>query len=370
MKKVIVSSDSIRAGMSLMAHAINPKSALPVTRNVLLRVSKGKIQMVATDTELTVIADYPAETPSGTEPFELLIPFDFLKNIVSLIRSAPVMIEHPSARKASIIEGDDVFKLDSLDKLEEFPKLPVIPKQNSLQLPGDFIELLQKAMLTVGKGDVKPALLMANLEIGKKESKLISSDMQTLFSHSIKVASKEPDQILFSSKLAKAVHDMKGAIEIQWTKNQVALSSESVVICCTRSEDMFPNVKMLLQVKEDANLILERSLLITVLKKLCVNSMPIKEATLYLTKDAGKINFETQDLDMSRTIRASIPGSYIGSVEKLSLNPVKLLTMMEQVNTDKIRMHIEAPEKAIMITTEENADYLGLIMPLKINEKA
>lgn len=370
MKKLIISSDSLRNGVKLVAHAINSKSHLPAINNMLLlRVTKGNLEMIGTDTELTVIAKFAAETPAAFEPFDLLVPFDFFRDTVNLIRSAPVTIEHPSVRKARIIEGDNMTNLDSLNKVEEFPKLPSIPKQNSFSLPEDFVELLHKAMITVSKDEnIKPVLQKANLEINTKSAKLISTDIEAMYSHTIKATSKEAEQLLFSPRMSSALRDLKGTIEMSYTQKQVAFVADGVTICCTRFEDKFPDVKPLLQVKLEANLVLERSALMMALKKLCLNSMALKATTVYLTREEGKITFETYDKENARMIKASIPGSYIGEIEKLSINPVKLQKMMDQVDTENIRMHIDKAEKAIIITTEDNPDYIGLIMPLKIND--
>jgi DNA polymerase-3 subunit beta len=365
MKKFIVSSDVLRRGLKQLAPAINKKSPKPELLNVFMRITKGELEMIASDLELTIFVKIAIET---REEFDMLVPFEFVNEIVGLVRSAPVTIGLPSARTFEIVDGDDIYKHSGLCKVEDYPKLPDVPKRTAVELPENFIDILTRSMNTVLKTDGRPDFKHAQLEILKDRGEIITTDGEAMFTHKIELGSQNGEKILISQKFASAVHSMTDAKRIAWTQNQVAIMSDTVTVCATRSEEKFPDLTKILTCNQEANLVLNRSQLVEALKKVCITKLSIKETVFNLKRDQGKIHLETKDPGAGIDIKAAIPGAFLGDTDLIRINSAKLLIMMEQIQTESVRLHIEAHDKKIMITSEDNKDYLGMIAPLKVNQ--
>ena len=136
MKKFVISSNDLKPAIKKLALAINEKSVLPVTKNILCKVTAGEVHMIATDLEITISYNCPAQMVEGA-PFELMLPFDFLSKVLTVVKNEPILIEHPSARKARLVCSEDKYELNSLEKFEDYPAIPAIPKKNKLQLDAD-----------------------------------------------------------------------------------------------------------------------------------------------------------------------------------------------------------------------------------------
>lgn len=363
MKKLVLSSDAISKAMRKLSLAVNTKSILPVLRNVYCKVAKNEVQLVTSDNEITIA--YTCEADTTDAPFELLIPFDFLNKVSGLLKGQPITIEHPSTRKAKIIGDDDIFELNSLDKLEDFPDVPAVPKKYSLTLDENFVSVLSAAMHTCMKDPTNQNVLIHScLDIQEAGTNLVSTDTQALYKMKINGTAGQPDQLLFSSRLAKSLEGM-GEMDLSWSQKQMAFVTDKVTVWAIRHEGKYPNYNTIIP-KFDWNLSLERPVLINALSKACLSSNETKRTVLDFKKAPGKIHFETDDIDLARRIEVNIPGNYTGELDRLALNAGKLLTMMEQIDTKTIRLHINSHDKAVIVTSEENENYLGLIIPSKL----
>lgn len=362
MKKFIISSDILKPALKKLGQAVNEKSLLPVLKNIYCKVTKDQLEMITTDRELTISIKCVVETK---DEFEFLLPYDFMHKVTGEMKSEPFTIEHPSSRKAKIVGENDVFELNSLDKLEEYPNVPAIPKKGMFRLNDEFVKQLHRAMMTVSDDKMRNNLNKVCLDMKAKEAFLVSTDANFMFRYRMPIESNEPLQLLLSPKTAKALEGMKD-FEIAWTAKQVCFKADTTCIWSQRFEDKYPNYEAVIP-SYAANLELDKDQLTDALRKACLSSLGTKQTTLQLKKEAGRIHFDVDDTEMSRKISVSIPGEYKGDAESVTINAKKLLIVLEQVDAKKVKLHIFRPEKAVVVSTAEDDNYLGLVMPLLLN---
>jgi len=89
----------------------------------------------------------------------------YLLQIIAHAEAMPVQIQHPSARVARITAGSDVYEQKGLEKPEDFPKGPELPKSKGVELGEDFLRSLTHAKASISKDDLKPPMTRACLDI-------------------------------------------------------------------------------------------------------------------------------------------------------------------------------------------------------------
>lgn len=362
MKKLIISSDALNKAMKKLGQAVNPKSILPILSNMHCKASKGSLELTTSDTEVTISTRIDAEVQGE---FEMLLPFKYVHGIVALLGSQPITIELLSKTKAKLAADKDVFDINSLAKLEDFPQMPTVPKKNVVSLNDGFVELLGKAMLTVIEDDKLPAIQNACLDITPKKATLASTDRYCVFTHTIPLEYKEPERLLFSPKTAKILEGFK-ELEVSWTQKQVAIKAGYTTVWITRSDDKFPDYTKVMP-NHAANLYVNKHDLTVALNKACLSSNPYKKAKLFFKKSPDLVHFEVEDPDFDRYIHLSIVGQYSGETESVEVNARKLLTILDQVEGDEIKLHISTASGAILISSKDDEGYLGLLMPIMQN---
>lgn len=359
MKKFIIAAEQLKPILSKLSQAVVKNSTLPILQNLYCKVGTKEVVFITSDLELTILYRGDAETTGA--PFEMLIPFEFFKKMAGLTKSGPIEIEL-KGRKGIIHGVNDVYELGTLDKPEDFPNLPEMPKDNFISMNGTFIPWLNKALIAVSNDDGRPALQKICLDIMQNGMTMVATDAQILFTRSFPVESKKSEQLLISPKIAKAL-DGFTTTSIYWRKSHIGFQCDDITIIATRHEDKYPNYKAIIP-SFKTNMLIDKDDLERALEKCNLNSDTLKQTVLFLTRQKGNLTFEAHDLDFNRKIDVDIPGSYEGNVEKVCFSSARLLSLLSQVDYDKVRLAIHFKDKGILLTADNDSDYLGMIMPI------
>lgn len=361
MKKLIISTDSLRAALVKLGQAVATKPVLPVLSNLYLRARKHAVELITMDLELTILYVCSCECQ---EEFEMLIPFEFLKKVISYSGSIPLEIQLTSKTKGRIIGFEDSYQLNSLENIDDFPKIPEVPKKNSLQLDEVFMGWLDKAMAAVSTDDLRPAMTKACLDFTDKGVDIVATDAHSLFKHFFPVIAPTKEQLLISPKIAKAMKGFK-ATTLFWHSKHIAFKADNITVISTRHEDKYPDYRIVIP-NHPANLPLNRNSLISALHRVALASSIYFTFKLFKS-DINKVHLSADDLDFERRIEVDIAGIYNGSVDTVTFSPVKMLMLLNQIEFDEIYLHIDAPGRAALISSEEDPDYLAMLMPVSIS---
>ncbi|MDF2189320.1 DNA polymerase III subunit beta [Paraflavitalea sp. CAU 1676] len=357
---MIISQEHLKPALKKLGQAVPAKPVIPATSNLLCRVSGNEVELVTTDLELTIIYKCPCESEEG--PFEILLPFDFLKKVVALTGHMPITIEHPAEKRARIVAGEDVYDLKSLEPVADFPKLPNIPKKNSVKLSPETMKRVIASMQACSHDDLRPSMTYSCLDIEDGKITIVATDAQILYRYEVVCDPAIPkDQVLVSQKLAAAL-DGAGDTELYWQKKHAAFKAENLTVIITRQESKFPDYRVAIP-NHEANLEVNRNELITSLEKVLLGNS--KSCLLHPNPDRMKIT--ANDMDLEREVESVVAGVYSGDTKLFSLNPKRLITLLSQVEYDRVALHIDSPRRAVLLSSQEDSNYLGLIMPLLID---
>src|SRR5919106_1306752 len=119
--KVTCGREELSQRLGIVARAVSTRSAVQVLLGVLLRAEGGKLELAATDMELSLRASLSAEV--GDEG-AVVVPGRLLVDIVRLLPAGEVTIEHRAEESVVRIEcGSASYRLNTYS-VEDFPRLP------------------------------------------------------------------------------------------------------------------------------------------------------------------------------------------------------------------------------------------------------
>lgn len=364
MKKLVTNTETLRPALKKIALAINDKSTLPILSNIYLKARTNEVELIATDLELTI--SYVLDCECKDE-FELLVPFKFLAKLTSLLGNQPVELQYNGKTKATIIAEGEAYRFGSLEKIEEYPKLPDIPKRNTMDLDGDFMEWLGRAMATVSKDELRPAMTHALLEMSKEGVTIVSTNAHCLFKRFFSLTyAGEPEDILIPPKMAKALHGTEKAT-LSWRQNHIAMTSGKITLICTRLDSKFPDYRVVIPNSQPTLKLCRQDLLGALCKSSLFND---KQIGLRLNPaNQKKFILFAVDVDLERDSEITVPGAFTGKETEIAFAPALFETILDQIPFDEIRLHVDGPKRGVVITSEEETNYLGMIMPLLLNNQ-
>lgn len=356
MKKIILRSELLKPALKKLQHAIPKNDAVPALQNLFCEVQGTKLQMVSSDTEVTIFETLEVES---TGDFNMLIPFaDFQKIISSYDSSIPVELQNISTKRSRLVISKDIHEISSACKPEDFPKLPATPSKSSFKLNKDFISLLSRAMHTCGKDDNAPALAKACLDISPNQVIIVSTDAHSLFKYALAAECDETESLLVSPKIAKVIEGFSET-ELSFHAKNIAFVSGNTKVIATRHEYKYPNYNAVIKM-HPANLTIERAELIRSVERASISN----ESQLDLHFEKSLLKLIADDRELHKRSQIEIACQYSGSVEKLSLNPRRLHTLLSQIDYEVISLHVLGPDKGVLISSEADSNYLGMIVPI------
>ncbi len=357
MQKFKINTEVLSPVLDKLSQAVNQKSFMPATLNLYCKVENGELELTATDTELTIIQKLVCETEG--EPFVTLIPFALLHKIAALNKKSDLEFTH--LKKGIKITGPiDVYDIKISDKIEDFPKVPEIPKQNSLTADQKFISTMTKAIETCGKDDLRQFTKVL-VELRKEQVTVASSDgAYCVFSYTFKdLASAVEDDLLLTQKFIQSLKGIE-ELKLNWNEKVVVVSDDSLTIIMIRPETKYAKWRSIIPEDFTSNVTVNRTELIDALVKCNLSSDEFKTTSVQLKPIKLKAADKTNGINIS----VDLPGEYKGEVESLTVNSEKLLRLVKQVDYDLIELAIHDPKRAVLLRSAEDESYLGLIMPL------
>ncbi len=355
MKRLIISTDALKPALAKLNQAVNTKSVLPVLANILFKVSPNKAELIASDTELTIF--YTVECESK-ESFEFMLPYEFLNKITALNKHCPITID--AGTKVKVTGPNDVYEVRIADKPEDFPKLPELPKKNSIEIGKEILDCLHTAVTTTSKSEDRKALMHVLLELKPATITIASSDGgYVVFSKEFKTEQQETEELLLSHKVIKALEGYTSA-KILYHSKAIAFQCDNILIINSKPVSKFVDFRKVFPADWPANLKLNKYDLLQALDKCSLANDPIKQTKINLE---SKEEFELSAKDEMLNVNVKIPGSYSGEVKGTCVNSEKLLKLLNQIEEDEISFAIHDSQRAIILTTEDPG-YKGLIMPI------
>lgn len=357
MKKVTIGTEELRPALKRLSQAVPEKPVIPAHSSFLCKVTEHEVELITSDLELTISIRLKAETVG--HPFELLIPFAFFNAVVKLSGSQPLVLEHPSKKTARILADGDVYQLKSLEDPASFPERPELPKKKHLHLDAVVLDKIRDSMLTASKDELRPSMTKTCLNLLDGMLEIASTDAHMLYRYQVPKEVPEKDQLLVSTRMAKAMDGMESA-DVFWHKSTIVFQSGSITLCTTRHEDKYPDYRVVIP-DHPANLAVKRTDLVLAYEKAVLANGKI--SSLELKRSPSAVYVTSKDIEQERAADILVIGSYEGNAENVGFDPKKMLTMLNQIDYDMIRLHIDTPTRAVLITSEEDENYLGLIMP-------
>ena len=139
--KLTISKEQIINGLQAVQNIVSARTTLPILSNVLLRTENGRLELTATDLDVTISCSVEATV---TEPGATTMPVKRFFGIVRELASVAIELEVDEKQTCVITAGPSYYKINGLPA-EEFPPLPRFAEKKKVILPQ---EKLRSIILT------------------------------------------------------------------------------------------------------------------------------------------------------------------------------------------------------------------------------
>src|SRR5204863_1163483 len=138
--KFTISKEQLINGLQAVQNIVSSRTTLPILSNVLLRGEERKLELTATDLDVTVPCSVEAEI---TKPGALTVPVKKLFGIVRELGNSEVDIEVDDKNVCSIRSGASFYKINGLSA-DEFPPMPKFKEDKKVTLSQETVKGMMK----------------------------------------------------------------------------------------------------------------------------------------------------------------------------------------------------------------------------------
>jgi DNA polymerase-3 subunit beta len=191
--KVSCAQDALARGLAIVGRAVAARSPLPITANVLLTTEGGRLELAATNLEITISCWVNAridEEGAITVPARLLTDF-----VSSLPNESIAMTLAPRSRQLRLSCARNEATISGIDA-EEFPPAPVVKDGLSILLePDRFREGISRTVFAAATDDSRPVLTGVLNRFEGKTLTLAASDGFRLSVCELPLAKEVPERV-------------------------------------------------------------------------------------------------------------------------------------------------------------------------------
>lgn len=357
--------DVLVDGLATAGRAVSSRGgALPVLSGLRLHLEGDQLRLTGSDLDLTITVDL---TVAGSTDGEAVIPAKLAADIVKALEPGAVTIE-TDGDEARISGGRSDFAVN-LIPAEEFPQLDH-PSADSLKLSAaEFADGLRQVVSAASTDDSRPILTGVLMAAEGNGLRLVSTDSYRLAVRDLPGTSVLDDgqSVLVPSRALNEVIRALGSsddLTLELGEREASFGIGGVHLTTRLIDGDFPNYRGLIPQSQPNRLTIGRAPLIDAVRRVKLMAREATPVRLTMHTDNVELRAITQDVGQAHE---SLDATYTGEELTVAFNPEYLLTGLEVTPGDEISLETVDSLKPALLRSTESADFLYLLMPVRVS---
>ncbi len=365
--KITISKEELLHGLQAVQNVVGTRSTLPILGNVLLKAVGKKLELRATDLDVSVEGAVGADvSKEGTTT----LPAKRFFGLVREIENGEIEIEVNNKNECSVHAGASKYKLRGT-AAEEFPALPKFKERGQVKIgQSKFREMLRKTSYAISSDETRIVLNGLFIKLDDDKISIVATDgrRMALVEEQIEGDGAKEEFIV----PAKAIGELNrlmgsaGEIGIRMSDTQVEFSltqenAEEIKIYSKLIEGKYPDYRQVIPKDSDQRVSLGREELLHALRR--------AEQVTSDKANSVSLNFNNNNLTISANSpevgegRESLAINYKGPEIEVSFNPSFLMDPLKILESDEV--HIELKDKLSPGVLKSNTPFLYVLMPMR-----
>ncbi len=364
MLKVTCPRDELARALGVVSRGVSTRTTVQILAGILLHASDGRLELAATDMELSLRTALDASIESDGS---VVVPGRLLLELARLLPDAEVTIEHKLEEAAvEIRSGSATYRLHTYNA-EDFPRLPDAGAAERHEVDREtLLETVARVSRSASRDESRPVLtgVLMRFEAGKLVMAATDSYRLSVKETAIEGDVPELEAIVPARALQELARVAQAGerIELGDHENQVVFSTGDALLTTRRIDGQFPNYRQLVPETFDHELSLPREEVLDVVRRVSV--MAQRNSPLRLRFGDGELTVSAQTQDVGEA-RESLPVSFNGEPLEIGFNAEFLRDGIESVVGEQLRLKLISPLRPAVLQGEDDS-FLYLIMPIRL----
>ncbi len=362
-----IKKTEVLKGLRLAQSIADRKSTMPMLANVLLKLDgENNLLVVATDLNVSLSAKLKSKNKGEGG---ITLGAKALHDIVANLPGETIELKRCDNNWAEIKAGKVKYKLVGMPD-RDFPKIPdhedvELEEVDALTIRG----MIDRTLFSVSNDETRFHLNGVLFESDGDTSRMVSTDGHRL--------TKIDRALAGGPKLtAGVIIPKKGLLEIKRTLDGVSgncklairtpflyLRGNDINLAVKLIDSQFPSYEAVIPKSKERSIQVDRLSLLDALKRAGLMTADTRSVKVSVGKDSLLISSDNPDIgEVQEEIEAVVDGEEVS----VGFNPKYVVDILTQISSDNVLMELSGELDPLVIRPSDDADYLGVVMPMRI----
>src|ERR1700761_1381720 len=221
-----IAKEQLIHGLQAVQNIVSSRTTLPILSNVLLRAGDDKLELTATDLDVTITCSVEAKVKKKGAA---TVPVKRLFGIVRELANPEIELEVDDKNACSISAGASFYKIHGLSA-DEFPPIPAFKEDKKIVVPQEKLRaMLRKTSFAISTDESRYVLNGIFISLKDHKMTMVATDGRrlALVDEEVDLPANSDSELIIPTKAVNELSRLlgeKGEIEIKPTANQVALN--------------------------------------------------------------------------------------------------------------------------------------------------
>jgi DNA polymerase-3 subunit beta len=368
--KFTIGKEQMLAGLQAVQNIVGARTTLPILSNVLLRGEGQRLELTATDLDVTVSSVVQADVKKAGA---ITVPVKKLFGIARELGAAELDVEVDEKNACKIKAGPSYYRINGL-AAEEFPPLPRFADNKKLVLPQEKLKgMLRRTSFAVSTDETRYVLNGIFVSIKDHRITMVATDGRrlALTDEEVEVGPESHADFIVPTKAINELNRLlqaKGELELKVTDNQASFllrgeGQGETLIITKLVEGNYPNYRQVIPAEPGERIPLAREELLQALRRAeIMTSEKSNSVKLTFTRNNLAITANTPEVGEARE---SLAVNYKGDDRAIAFNPTFLMDPLKALDVDEV--YFEITDELSPGVIKMNGPFLYVIMPMRMS---
>lgn len=365
-----ISKEQIINGLQAVQNVVSTRTTLPILSNVLLRAEGDKLELTATDLDVTIACSVEAKVK---KPGASTVPVKKLFGIVKELGNSEIDFEVDDKNICSIRSGASFYKINGLSA-DEFPPMPKFKEDKKVVLPQETVKgMMKKTSFAISTDESRYVLNGIFISLKDHKMTMVATDGRrlALVDEEVDVSENSQGEFIVPAKAVNELNRLlvdKGEVEVRYTENQASFTLKdekngSVLIITKLIEGNYPNYRQVIpsEVKERISLVREEFL--HALRRAEIMTSD-KSNSVKLTFGKNNLAITANSPEVGEA-RESIAINYKGKEMAIAFNPKYMIDPLNALANDEV--FLELIDELSPGVLKIQGPFLYVVMPMRLS---
>lgn len=370
--KIIFDKDKMLKALNSVTKAVAIRTTMPILEGILIQTNENDIKLTCYDQELGI--EYVIKDCNVKEQGATVVNAIMFSEIIRRLPDTEIKIE-VNEKNLLVIECEgSLYKLATMNP-EEFPELPEINVENSIELEQNTLkDMIRKTIFAISTEENRPIFTGCLFEVKNNKLNVVAVDGFRL-AWKTKILNKKtndftaviPGRTL--TEINKILLDTFDLIKLGISKNQALFEIENCKIVTRLLDGEFLNYSSVIPDKWETRVRINKSSIADCFERISlISSSSMEKEKKYPVKvnvDVGKITISctNQTGDAKEELFATTEGKNL----EAGFNPKYFLDVFRNIDDEEVFIDFGTSiSPCIIRSVEEEGDYQYMILPIRL----